>query len=280
MSAAHLSLDQTAPKPQSRREPSSQQLRALLHEQLVAARAAHGRGDLREAAEQYRRVLFVSPAHAAALLGLSLIARQSSQFEPALHMAQAAVAASPLSALAWSNLGDILLAGLLSLPGKQDEKSEEAPGKQANAAALLKSAERAFERALTLDAQLHAAHLGLGNAVAQREDYAAALQHFSHAAELAPDRAEIQFALAFAHGKLGQHGAAVDHYRRALLVNPAFASAWLNLGVELVADGRDQLAPACYAQAIQAVRKAASDPLATELSAHLNLGHLARSRQR
>lgn len=278
--------------PLSQPEISRLAQRAHLLEHLEAARQAHGRGDLRGAAEGYRRVLFAAPRQPAALLGLSLIARQSSQFEPALRMAQAALAASPRSAIAWSNLGDILLARAMSPTGGRAVWAEGMGGAavagRASQAALAAAARRAFERALTLDPALHAAHLGLGNAAAQREEYATALGHFTRAAELAPERAEILFALAFTQGKLGRHGAAIDHYRRALLLNPAFASAWLNLGVELVADGRDELAPACYAQAIQAVRAAARrepgrsqvDPLATELSAHLNLGHLARSRRR
>jgi tetratricopeptide (TPR) repeat protein len=244
-------------------------------ELLAKAREAHTRGHLREAAEAYRTVLFAAPAHPAALLGLSLIARQTSQPQAALRMAHAAVAAGSRSAPAWSNLGDILLACVqdesIILP-KSDIRS---PAQNATRAAAL----NAFKRALALDPSLHAAHFGLGNLAAQQDNFATALTHFAHAAKLAPHRADLAFALAYASGKLGRHRDAIHHYRRAITLHPRFASAWLNLGVELVADGRDLLAPACYAQAIQAARKLSSDPLSTELSAHLNLGHLARSRR-
>ena len=308
MSAALLPRNLSEPAPKTALEPSRTEVKAWIHDHIARARAAHTEGDLRTAAEEYRRVLFTAPAQSTALLGLSLIARQTGQFGAALHMAQAAVTASPRMAVAWSNLGDILLARAQSLStalgrtgsrthGREEtheNDNEETYGSASQSRklkprideprSLAATAWRAFERALVLDPTLHAAHLGLGNAAAQREDYVAALGHFTRAADLAPGRAAIHFALAFSYGKLGRHTVAVDHYRSALLISPAFASAWLNLGVELVADGRDQLAPPCYAQAIQIVRKFASgpnpDPLSTQLSAHLNLGHLARGRQR
>jgi tetratricopeptide (TPR) repeat protein len=228
---------------------------------LTQAKQAHTRGHLRPAAEFYRQILFAAPANPAALLGLSFIARQTNQPESALHLALATVAVSPRSAIAWSNLGDIQLVLALTKP------------------ACLNHAQASFTRALTLDSTFSSAHFGLGNVHAQREDFAAALPCFHRAADLDSSRAELAFALAFAYGKLARHRTAIKHYSRALACNPCFASAWLNLGVELVADGRDQLAIPCYAQAIQAARRLSSDSLATELSAHLNLGHLARARE-
>ena len=234
------------------------------HLALARARELHAQGRLRQAAEAYRQTLFTVPGNAspnpAALLGLSLIARQTAQPLPALHMAQAALAANPGSAISWSAFGDALLALGHHTP-----------------------AQSAFARALALDPDLYAAYFGLGNALAHQERYDLALIRFTRAAELAPHSPECHFAQAFALGKLGRHSDAIQAYRRAITPRPGFASAWLNLGVELVADGRDQLAAPCYGQAIQAARQAfhgAPDPASTELSAHLNLGHLARSHRR
>jgi tetratricopeptide (TPR) repeat protein len=234
------------------------------HLALVHARELHAQGNLRQAAEAYRRSLFAipanPPANPAALLGLSLIARQTAQPLPALHMAQAALAANPRSALTWSAFGDALLA-----------LGHHAP------------AQSAFTRALALDPGLYAAYFGLGNTLAHQDNYPEALTHFTRAAELAPHSPECHFARGFSLGKLGRHTDAIQAYRRAITLRPGFASAWLNLGVELVADGRDQLAAPCYGQAIQAARQAfrsLPDPASTELSAHLNLGHLARGHRR
>jgi tetratricopeptide (TPR) repeat protein len=243
---------------------------AAARDLLAEARTAHGNGDLRAAAEAYRRVLLLAPIHAAAFLGLSLIARQTNQVEAALRLARASVAANPRIALAWSNLGDLLLASTVRRFGMHDPTQRKS--------AQLNLAQKAYSCALALDGGLHVAHFGLGNVHAQCDNFAVALPCFQRAAELAPSRAEMAFACAFAHGKLGQHRAAIKEYRRALQLSPNFASAWLNLGVELVAEGRDSLAAPCYAQAILAARKLRVDTPATELSAHLNLGHLARGR--
>jgi tetratricopeptide (TPR) repeat protein len=218
---------------------------------LESARHHHAHGDLLQAAQAYRETLQSHPQSQAALLGLSLLARQSSQLQPAFNMAQAAVAADPSSALAWANLGDTLAA----------------LGQTAQA-------EPIFRHALQLDPNVAAAHYGLGNCLALRNDYPAALLSFLAAAQLGPNIPEFHFAQAFAHGQLGEHPQAIAAYRRAVTLRPSFASAWLNLGVELIADGRDNLAHLCYREALVA---AASNPN-TQISTHLNLGHLARSR--
>ena len=217
---------------------------------LESARHHHAHGDLLRAAKAYREALQSHPQSQAALLGLSLLARQSNQFQPALHMAQAALAAGSSSAVAWANLGDTLAA-----LGQTNQ------------------ADPIFRNALQLDPSIAAAHYGLGNCLALRNDYPAALLSFQTAAQLTPNIPEFHFAQAFAHGQLGEHPQAIAAYRRAVTLRPGFASAWLNLGVELIADGRDNLAHLCYREAL-----AATNP-STQISTHLNLGHLARSRR-
>ena len=224
---------------------------AVLSTLLEAARHHHAQNRLLLAAEAYRQALQSDPHSQLALLGLSLIARQSNQLQAAFHMAQAALAANPNSSVAWSNLGDLL-----------------------TAAAKYPQARQAFQRALALEPGLGAAHYGLANTFALQDDFTTALPSFQAAAALAPNLPEFHFAQAFAQGKLGQHPQAILSYRRAVTLRPSFASAWLNLGVELIADGRDQLAALCYQQAL-----AAADNPGTRISTHLNVGHLYRGRR-
>ena len=223
---------------------------------LDQARQNHAQGNLLQAAESYRQALQSDPHSPQALLGLSLIARQSNQLQPALRMAEAALAAAPQSALAWANLGDAL-----------------------NALHQIPSAKAALKQALALQPSLAAAHYGLGNALAQEDNFAAALHHFGLAARETPTSPECHFAQAFAYGRLGDHLQAIAAYRRAVQLRPGFASAWLNLGVELVADGRDQLAESCYHQSIAASQGSHDAPVNSRISAHLNLGHIHRSRR-
>jgi tetratricopeptide (TPR) repeat protein len=237
---------------------------ATLPSALEEARRHHAQNHLLQAAKAYRQALIANPRSQPALLGLSLIARQSNQPEPALRMAVAALAAGTASAVAWANFGDALIALHHTARAKA-----------------------AFRRAIILQPSLAAARFGLGNALALEENYPEALTHFTIAAEHSPRCPECHFAQAFAQGKLGIHGKAIAAYRRAVQLRPRFASAWLNLGVELVADGRSQLADHCYRQALKACyplqhenRPDWIDTHAnTRISAHLNLGHLHRSRR-
>jgi tetratricopeptide (TPR) repeat protein len=224
-------------------------------ETLEIARHHHAQGHLLEAAESYRQAIQQDSRNQNALLGLSLIARQSNQLQQALVMAKAALAANAESALAWANCGDTLLA--------------------LNEPALAKSA---FQQALTLDPTIPAAHFGLGHLAALKEDFEAAKIHFNQAIRQAPNSSESHFALGFTLAKLARHTEAIQNYRRALQINPQLASAWLNLGVALIADGQPQLADHAYRQALLTSQHNPEPHLATRISAHLNLGHLARSR--
>jgi len=218
---------------------------------LETARRHHAQNHLLEAAQSYRQTLDTNPQSQSALLGLSLIARQSNQLSAALRMAQAALAAGPNHALAWANYGDLLLA------------AHNPP-----------AAQSAYRRALQLDPAVAVAHYGLANTHALAENYPAALPHFDAAAQLNPAIPEFHFAHAFALGKHGEHLKAIAAYRRAVQLRSNFASAWLNLGVELIADGRDHIAELCYTQALAS----AANP-DTKISTHLNHGHLFRSQK-
>jgi tetratricopeptide (TPR) repeat protein len=220
---------------------------------LEQARRHHAHGQLLQAANGYGRTLATDPHSQAALLGLSLIARQSNQLRPAIQMAEAALAAGSTSAHAWANYGD-LLAAINQIP----------------------RAQAAFRNAISLDPSTAAAHYGLGNTLALQDDFAAALSSFETAIHIAPNLPDLHFAKGFALGALGRHEPAVAAYQRAVSLRPGFASAWLNLGVELIADGRGQLAELCYRQAIAS----SGQNNHTQISAHLNLGHLERSRRR
>jgi tetratricopeptide (TPR) repeat protein len=224
---------------------------------LIRARELHAAGRLLNAAEAYRQALICDPRNQSALLGLSLIARQSNQILPALRLARAALAAAPANAVAWANYADILSALGQPLPAKA-----------------------VYRRAIALDPRIAAAHYGLGNCIASQSNYASALTCFEAAICFNPHLADFHFARAFTLGKLGRHTDAAHAYRRALTLRPGFPSAWLNLGVELVADGRGELAAPCYGQAIATAISIGKRGHATQISARLNLGHLARSHHR
>ena len=278
---------------------------------LAEARSFHAQNQLLAAAEAYRLALQSDPDSQTALLGLSLLARQTRQFEPALHMAQAALASSkPQSssaALAFTHVGHCLFS-LRRMPEAQTAFEQalaiSSPSNQPDGDAavlahiglgeLFFSTRRAieaipqFQKALALRPILVAAHYGLGNALAflakRPEELQFALDSLKTAAALAPGSPEAHFAIGFLESRLGRHAASIAAYRTAVRLRPGFASAWLNLGVTLIADGRDQFADPCYRQALAVLpagslsSHAGSTYTLTGISAHLNRGHLARSR--
>jgi len=220
---------------------------------LEEARHHHAQNHLLQAAETYRATLLHDPQNQPALLGLSLLARQSHQLEPALHMAQAAlaVANSPAAQnLAKAHLGHCHLA-LRQIEAAQaafqaafQDPTTTEP--EVQRAALIQAhlglgellsttgnpgdAIPHFEQVLGLHPTLAAAHYGLGNAYALQEHYQPAAHGFTRALEHCPQSPEAHFALAFCLAKLARHPHAIALYRQALQLRPTFSAAWLNLG--------------------------------------------------
>lgn len=276
-------------------------LSPLSESPLAAAFALLGRGDLRGAAEAYRGVLGLDltgleteaplPAQSAAerqaaLLGLSLVARQSGQCVAALRLAQAALEANATAPAAWANYASLLQANgqnaaaqtaflrALALPSA--DRGAYLPaliglGELLTVTGRTGEAIECFREALGIRPGLAAAHYGLGNALAIAERFAEALDAFEACLATKPEHPESHFAAGFCRAKLGQHTKAIEHYQRAVKLRPGFAAAWGNLAVCLVADGRDYLAAPSFQQALLA------DPKL--LSAHLNYGNLLRSRK-
>ena len=285
---------------------------AGLGELLDWARRDHAAGRLAEAAEGYGRALKLEGRSAMALLGLSLVARQSGQKEAALRMAEAALGGARdggAAALALAHVGHCL-AGL----GKWTE-AEEAfrrvleGGKLGGAGVLAggevlrqarlqahiglgevlvaggraREAAGEFRRVVALEPGMAAGFFALGNALGLEEEWAGALGCFEKVCELLPEGAEGHFGVAYCRGKLGDPEGAIAGYRRAVERRPGFAGAWLNLGVALVAEGRDGLGEACYREVLGMTGRAGEEALGSlpvRISALLNLGHLERGRKR
>jgi len=125
------------------------------------------------------------------------------------------------------------------------------------------AAEEHFQRALRLDPQypLAVAGLSLANSyyyfygvdpTAERQERAEELAR--HVLAIAPDLPEAHVALAFAHGNVQNHVAAVDEYREALRLDPDNAIVWCLLAYSCNAlDPPDPKAAAAAAR--EAIRR-------------------------
>jgi tetratricopeptide (TPR) repeat protein len=241
------------------------------------------KGSLTEAALGYQRALEENPHNPQALMGMSLVALASRQWDAAVDMARAAVSEAGGSCIAWVALGQAL---------KAANRIEEA--RQAYAQAIRRDGANAlarvgmgelglaggeadaavpeFELAIRCQPALVSAHMGLGHALASTGRLEAALACYGHALDLQPRLAEAEFSAGFVLAKMGKSDEAERRYRRALSLRPDFAAAWVNLGSVLLDQGREPAAEA----ALQ--RAAALRP--DMITGWLNLARLERERSR
>jgi tetratricopeptide (TPR) repeat protein len=225
-----------------------------------AARELTGR--LTEVALGYQTMLEQNPCQPEALVGISLVALASGQFEAAVKMATAAVHAAPEMGNGWVALGQALKAG------GRNRQAEDAYAQAIrldgmNALARMGLAELKlatghaeaalgeFELALKRQPALVGAHLGLANALAMMGRNEEALARYEQAIALRPRLPEGEFAVGFVLARLGRLKEAERRYRRALVLRPDFAAAWMNLGSLLRDQGRETYAEAALLRAVE-----------------------------
>jgi predicted O-linked N-acetylglucosamine transferase (SPINDLY family) len=196
-----------------------------------------------EAVEVLQRALAANPANPEAHAWLGEALRHGGRLEAAIAAFRQALALQPGFAPAWFNLG-------LALGQVKDFEAAEAAWRQflqlrednprvrrelasvalargdvAQAAAWMEQHLARFPR----DAEAVDASFQVGAALDRQAHLPSAIAWFERAAALAPDRADIQNALAVAHHNFAQHGEALRHYRRALELKPDFAEVHSNL---------------------------------------------------
>ena len=88
----------------------------------------------------------------------------------------------------------------------------------------------AFESALKDNPALYEAHLGIGDILRERGDYAVASRSYQQAATIAPNSFNAQYYYGLMQHLLGRVKPAVRIYLRALAINPDSFDANLNLG--------------------------------------------------
>jgi tetratricopeptide (TPR) repeat protein len=228
-----------------------------------ARRAALPPGErLTEAALGYQHVLGKNPRDPKALVGISLVALASRQFEASVQMAEAAVAAAPAMDVAWVTLGQALKAAGRFDEAKQayleairrDELSPLAwigMGELLMSEGLPEQALNAYEFVLRRRPAMAAAHLRMGHALACTGKDAEALESYERALTFAPKTPEAEFAAGFVLVRLGRMKDAERRYRRALTLRPDFAAAWMNLGCLLREEGREAYAEAALRRAVE-----------------------------
>jgi tetratricopeptide (TPR) repeat protein len=216
---------------------------------------------LTQQAAAWQRILERDPRHPHALIGMSLIALASRQFDAAVKMARAGTEAAPAMPTAWVALGQALNAAdqnieaghayrqAIRLDG-MDAMARMGLGELHLANTQPEAAINEFEFALAKQPSLAGALLGLGNALALMQRDNEALARYEEALILRPRLPEAEFAAGFVLARMGRPQQAETRYRRAIAARPDFAAAWMNLGSLLREQGREAYAEAALRRAV------------------------------
>lgn len=180
-------------------------------------------GRLREAEEQVRRALALSPGNPRALHLLGLINQQTGRLAAAEGLFLDAIAGDDREAGYQVSLGV-----LLTRTGRQ----REAVGH--------------FEKALALAPGDRQAQYQLAMTLYRLGDLDDALKAFEKARLLNPDNAGLLVNMGSVLNALGRTGEAIELYRRAIRIDPTQAAAYGNLGNALAVGERHQEAIAAF----------------------------------
>jgi TolB-like protein/Tfp pilus assembly protein PilF len=227
----------------------------------VEARLAQDRDELEVAERGYLRALRLDPNYAPAHQHYSRLLASQSRRAEALSYAERAVALDPLSAIVNVNLADTLAGDgryteAIARYRKAIEIDPALPAAYRNlgfveayALGRIDQAVPLFERSVASDPEspewavwLAALYLDLG-------DDGQARRWTTRSLELAPEHVSVQLIAAFMELLTGHREAALEHTRRTLEIDPAFAGALMLLRNEDLRRGDAAAARARYAQA-------------------------------
>ena len=226
------------PAPQSASGTASDILLPILHDSqefteralpaaLAKATEHHRAGELVQAEQIYREVLYHMPRNVDAQRQLGMLARQSGRTQLAINSLRRALAAGDQAADT-----RICLAASLRDADKLDE------------------ALSIYEEVVELTPESADARLGLAKTLVRRYRPDEARTHLEEAIRLVPEFAEAHLALAGILADDGQHAEALAACNRALMVNPGYALAHARRGEWLAALGQTQAATAALDAAL------------------------------
>jgi protein O-GlcNAc transferase len=208
-------------------------------------------GRVREAQEQFQRILAVDPRHAEANHGMGLLAQQVGNFEQAVTLIGRAIAVAPRRAAFHANFGAALLA--LGRAAEAVDSCRRAVKLEPNSprlqsllgAALLaagrpEEAAQAQRRALAQAPALAIAHAQLGRALSALGRHPEAIASLEKAVTLAPDDLDAHVWLGDAQRRRGATDDAIDRYRAVITAKPDHAAAHFGLAEALAGLGRHQ----------------------------------------
>ncbi len=175
---------------------------------------AHIKGELKEAAEYFRKALEINPFYTEASLNLAITYNEMGEFEKAKNvMAMAAQIAHPtpekIDRFAAKKLANehFRLGNLYMEFGMYDEAIEE------------------FRKALKMAPDFPDVHTKLGIALRNKGQYEDAIVHFNRAKEINPNYGAAWIQLGLTYYMKGLTGLAIEEWENALKMNPGLKEA-------------------------------------------------------
>jgi tetratricopeptide (TPR) repeat protein len=225
-------------------------------------RACHRAGDLRQAAELYRRVVQAEPQHAdawqllaSALQGLGELPAAADAYARALRLRPDAADLHVGLGLSLGGQGrrgealECFRQALRVQPGHAEALLH--LGVALAEAGRLEEAVAHLRQAVGSRPELAAGHHNLGVALAQQGQREEAVRCLEEALRRKPDYAEGHYNLGGVLRDLGKKEEACGHYREAIALRPGYAGAYNNLGLTLTELGRHAEALVLLGQAVR-----------------------------
>ncbi len=191
----------------SRRKNTGNKSQEDLNKTLNQAVALHQAGQLKQAAESYKRYLNNDSTNAELLHTLGGIFYQLGELSDAIKYLQKAVELVPDNQNYLNDLGGLLL-------------TQDAPV----------AAEVFFRKVVINTPDFAPLHYNLGTALLHQSRFSEALSEFQLALKLEPDYAEAHFSVGVVMQDLGHYHQAMEALKKAVKLQPYYAQIWLHLG--------------------------------------------------
>ena len=184
-------------------------------------------GSTEEAAEAFKKVIYLNPKYADGFSNLGVILKKQGKLEDAAKAFEKAIALKPNYAEAYNNLGVTL----------------EQNGN-------LNKAINLYKKSIILKPNYVEAYNNLGNVLKSQGKLKEAIDAYEKAISINPKYAEAFFNKGIIQKELGKLEEAIDAYEKAISMNPDYVDAYFNKGVVRVIQGKFSEASEAYKKAL------------------------------
>jgi len=218
-------------------------------------------GSTEEAAEAFKKVIYLNPKYADGFSNLGVILKKQGKLEDAAKAFEKAIALKPNYAEAYNNLGvtleqngnlnkaiNLYKKSIILKPNYAEAYNN--LGNVLKSQGKLKEAIDAYEKAISINPKYAEAFNNLGVAFQSQHRSAEALTAYKNAISLKPEYASAYNNSGNVLKSQGKLKEAIDAYEKAISINPKYAEAFFNKGIIQKELGKLEEAIDAYEKAI------------------------------